>query len=445
VKHPGAVVVLDDDVAEDGSAFLVMELLDGRSVEDLWLHNGGRLPPKMVMSIGRELCEVLEVAHRAGIVHRDIKPANLFLTRDGRLKVLDFGIARLRDSAGTSATQTGMVFGTPAFMSPEQAAGLTNEVDGQTDVWAVGATMFTLLSGAVVHEGQSQQHLVVLAATKPARSLASVLPRADEPIVAVVDRALLLDKEARWPTAEAMRSAICDASRTLFGNAAPQLAGMSETLQLRIRAGASGTDRETLESAADVRARAVGATTEPVSSTAPTKRMPRASALALAIASTVAAVFRRSRSERLQESRSNSTSPRMRVTRSPRTLAVGAGVVGVGLVAGAVTLRGQSPSERRDQASALSGGSAAVGGSAPAPIELPAERDAQAPPTTASTISSVRQESVASVREPSSSPPRVVNRNGAHVPATASTRRPNCTPPYIVTAEGKQLWKEECL
>src|SRR5580704_10125754 len=144
VKHPGAVAVLDDDVAEDGTAFLVMELLNGSTVEDLWEHEGQRLPLQLVLSVGYQVLAVLAAAHEKGIVHRDVKPANLFLTTEGELKVLDFGIARLRDVAGSQTTQTGMTMGTPAFMSPEQAAGSTSAVDALSDVWAVGATLFTL-------------------------------------------------------------------------------------------------------------------------------------------------------------------------------------------------------------------------------------------------------------------------------------------------------------
>jgi len=207
VGHPGTVRVLDDDRAEDGSVFLVMELLEGETLAARCARCGHSLPAPEVVSIGRQLLVVLHAAHGKGIVHRDIKPENVFLTRDGALKVLDFGVARLRE-ASPQQTRTGAVFGTPAFMPPEQAIGRTREVDALSDVWAVGATLFTLLSGRLVHEAETAQEMLVCAATRPARSLASVAPGAPPSLVAVVDRALAFDKKDRWPSALAMAEAL---------------------------------------------------------------------------------------------------------------------------------------------------------------------------------------------------------------------------------------------
>ncbi len=219
VDHPGAVAVLDDDTAEDGAAFLVMERLEGAEVEDLWQRHGGRLDARSVLSIADPLLSVLQAAHAKAVVHRDIKPENLYVTRDGTLKVLDFGIARARDamSDGQKGTKTGMLMGTPAYMAPEQALGKSREIDGQTDVWAVGATMFALLSGGLVHEGESATALLVQAATQPARPLSSVAPDVDPRVAEVVDRALAFDKAARWPDAAAMRAAVREVHLAMFG------------------------------------------------------------------------------------------------------------------------------------------------------------------------------------------------------------------------------------
>jgi serine/threonine-protein kinase len=220
VDHPGAVAVLDDDVADDGSAFLVMERLEGEEVDRLWEQRDQRLPVDVVLSIAGQLLDVLVAAHAKSIIHRDIKPANLYITTDGTLKVLDFGIARLRDAAaaGQAATGTGMMLGTPAYMAPEQALGKSREIDGTTDDWSVGATMFSLLSGSFVHEGESATELVVKSATQPARSLAVVAPQVDRRVVEIVDRALAFEKSARWPNALAMRDAVRAVHLAMFGS-----------------------------------------------------------------------------------------------------------------------------------------------------------------------------------------------------------------------------------
>jgi len=232
VKHPGAVLVHDDDVAEDGSAFLVMELLDGAGVEQLWERCRHRMPVRAVVAVAHQLLDVLAAAHEKGIVHRDIKPANLFVTRDGTLKVLDFGIARARDAlaSGAHSTGTGMLLGTPAFMAPEQALAKSREIDGQTDLWAVGATMFTLVTGATVHEGENAPQIMVKAATTQARPLANVAGGVPAPIAQVIDRALAFDKAARWPSASAMREGLEQACRAALGEAPSRavLAGFFE-------------------------------------------------------------------------------------------------------------------------------------------------------------------------------------------------------------------------
>ena len=225
LKHPGAVKVLDDDVAEDGSAFLVMELLEGETLDAVWERCGRVLPLETVLVAGFQLCDFLAAAHAHGIVHRDIKPQNLFLTVGGQLKVLDFGIARLREAAASNGsksdagtgTATGMMLGTPAFMAPEQASGDTKRVGVKSDIYGAGATLFTVLSGVHVHEGENAQQVVVRAATTPARSLAAVLPDAPPSLVEIVDCALAFDPAARWPSAAAMRDALRDAHAALVG------------------------------------------------------------------------------------------------------------------------------------------------------------------------------------------------------------------------------------
>jgi len=214
VNHEGAVKILDDDTDEiDGAAFLVMELLEGETVEHRWKRKGERLPTAEVLSIAYHAADVLVAAHDQGIVHRDVKPENLFLTRDAELKILDFGVARLRERQGdVHSTQQGAALGTPAFMPPEQARGRWNLVDGRSDVWSLGATMFTLLSGQWVHERDTTAEQIIATATEPAPSLARVAPHLPLAVVSVVDRALRYDMSERYSDMAALRLALQEVS-----------------------------------------------------------------------------------------------------------------------------------------------------------------------------------------------------------------------------------------
>jgi tetrahydromethanopterin S-methyltransferase subunit B len=226
IQHDGAVSVLDDDVAADGSAFLVMELLEGETVEQRWERSDQRLALRDLLSIVDPLLEVLGAAHEKSVVHRDIKPENLFVTKAGALKVLDFGIAKVFEQRRerTTSTRVGTVMGTPAYMAPEQALAHWDEVDGRTDLWAVGATMFTMLSGRHVHDAPTSQEQMILSATTPAPLLASVVPGLPAAVVSIVDRALAFDRTKRWPDAASMREAVRVALDALGG---PEFLGES--------------------------------------------------------------------------------------------------------------------------------------------------------------------------------------------------------------------------
>ena len=215
VNHPGVVRILDDDTSEDGHAYLVMELLEGELLETRRIRKGGKLPLADVYEVGEQLLDVLAAAHDKSIVHRDIKPDNLFITTEGRLKVLDFGFAQMRSQFRPDVTATGFLLGTPGFMSPEQAIGNRAQVDAQTDIWAAGATLFTLLSGEPVHNGQSAAEMLVAAANFPPRSLATVASGLPPRLVELVDRAVKFEKAERWPNARAMQLAL----RNLSGKA----------------------------------------------------------------------------------------------------------------------------------------------------------------------------------------------------------------------------------
>jgi serine/threonine protein kinase len=243
VYHRGAVAVLDDDVAEDGSAFLVMELLDGSTLEELCRERGRALPLSAALAIADQLLDVLMAAHASGVIHRDLKPANLFLTRDGTLKVLDFGVARLHDASGGTATRTGMTLGTPAYMAPEQVFGRTSELDEKADLWAVGATLFALISGELVFDGDDPQQLAVRLTTHSARSLATTSAKVPAALVRVIDRALAFDRKERWQSAAAMREALQHAHGEVFGGPLSAAAAQRALLELLAEHSGAGQPR----------------------------------------------------------------------------------------------------------------------------------------------------------------------------------------------------------
>jgi serine/threonine-protein kinase len=228
VGHRGAVAVDDDDMAEDGCAFIVMELLDGETLDQRWRRKGNRLPLEEVLAVGDQVLETLVAAHDRGVVHRDLKPENLFLTREGEVKLLDFGIGRLNEVNGVpSTTLAGAAMGTPAFMAPEQARGRWDEVDGQTDLWALGATLFTLLCGEYVHESETVSDTLALACTQPARSVKVLRPDLPPAAAAFIDRALQYTKAQRFVDARAMQAALRSVYAELSGQDMRQAAHLS--------------------------------------------------------------------------------------------------------------------------------------------------------------------------------------------------------------------------
>lgn len=204
IDHPGVVAIQGDGTSHDGEPYIVMELLRGQSVDLLLDSHRGRLTIRDALYIAEGVLDVLARAHSLGVVHRDLKPENIFLTSTGDVKVLDFGIARLLDSAkDTGHTRTGVIMGTPSFMAPEQALGRWSEVGARTDLWAVGALLFLLVSGRLVHGSGSGSDLLIRAATRPAPSLARVA-KAPLSLVRLVDRALAFDARRRFPDAATM-------------------------------------------------------------------------------------------------------------------------------------------------------------------------------------------------------------------------------------------------
>jgi len=177
VEHKGAVQVLDDDVIvgepEDGAPYLVMELLEGETLLTR-TKRGLPLPEREALLVVDAVLDVLESAHARGVVHRDLKPENLFLPKDADplVKIVDFGLARLIDRQGQ--TIHGMAIGTPSYMSPEQAAGKVDQIDARTDLFALGATAFELLTGRTVHGKGDVLEIVMKVAKEQAPAIRTI-------------------------------------------------------------------------------------------------------------------------------------------------------------------------------------------------------------------------------------------------------------------------------
>jgi hypothetical protein len=189
--------------------YIVMELLEGTDLENL-LERAGPLPESIAVRVVAQACAGLVRAHAAGVVHRDIKPANLYLARRDDavvVKVLDFGVARIKDNMTeqpNKLTSTGVMLGTPLYMSPEQVQG-AKDLDHRTDLWALGIVLHEALTGTTPHaDAETLGALVVAICAKPAKPLKKQWPHVSDAVAKIVDRAIQLDASARYATAEDM-------------------------------------------------------------------------------------------------------------------------------------------------------------------------------------------------------------------------------------------------
>lgn len=208
IDHPGTVPAFDDGFLEDGRPFLVLELLEGESVHTMWERRGMQLPVREALQLGQAVLSVLGAAHAQGILHRDIKPENLFISARGEVKLLDFGIAKMADSHRSYKTTVGEAMGTPAFMPPEQARGRWDEVDERSDLWAVAATLFTLITGHCIHEGGTTNEVLLSAMCHTAPPVRTLRPDVPEFVARVIDRGLAFEKSERFATVGEMYDAL---------------------------------------------------------------------------------------------------------------------------------------------------------------------------------------------------------------------------------------------
>jgi serine/threonine-protein kinase len=221
LESPQIAQVFDVGIDEPtGSPFLVLEYLEGCDLEKA-IEASGPLPYRLAVRIAAQACMGLKKAHTAGVVHRDIKPANLFLAQredDIVVKLLDFGIAKPYDEANKlespSLTRTGSLIGSPLYMSPEQARGLKT-LDHRADLWSLGVALYTALVGHPPHNHvESLGDLIFLICSQPAPSVRTIDPSIPESVAKIVERALALAPDDRYPSAEAMYDALIGALGT---------------------------------------------------------------------------------------------------------------------------------------------------------------------------------------------------------------------------------------
>jgi serine/threonine protein kinase len=220
LRHPNAVRVDDFDYTEDGRPFIVMELVEGKNIGEVLLENGAFGVDRAVR-IASQAARALGMAHKLGIVHRDIKPANILLSTDEQgqevAKVLDFGIAKLREAAGTEQpgmTMTGMVVGTPLYMSPEQFMGkkAAGEIDGRTDIYSLGVVLYQMVTAQLPFEGDTPYSLMmqhIQGTVRPPHELAPEL-HIPESLSRVILRAIDKSRDQRFQTAEELIAALSE-------------------------------------------------------------------------------------------------------------------------------------------------------------------------------------------------------------------------------------------
>lgn len=199
IRHPNVVDVLDMGKDDDGTLYMVLELLEGRDFQEV-LETRRKLQPPEAVAVVAPILDALAFAHQKGFVHRDMKPSNIFLSVDARgavvPKVLDFGIAKALDGGANKTTRTGVVIGTPHYMAPEQASGV-GVIGPASDTWSMGVILFEALSGKVPFDGASPTIVLMNVLARRAPPIRSLAPELSTDLATLVDAMLDPDPDAR--------------------------------------------------------------------------------------------------------------------------------------------------------------------------------------------------------------------------------------------------------
>jgi len=217
LSHPNIVTIYDAGEEQD-LAYIAMEYLDGEDLQ-VYTKKGKLLPIRKIIDYIADIADGLDYAHERGIVHRDIKPANIMLMKNGAIKITDFGIARITAS---SQTKTGIVKGTPYYMSPEQISG--HKVDGRSDIFSTGVMMFQLLTGRVPFTGDSPAALMHQILNIPHPDPSKINPKIMKPLVKIINKTLEKDPNSRFP-----KASMLSANLRQLGNAIDALMAKRKT------------------------------------------------------------------------------------------------------------------------------------------------------------------------------------------------------------------------
>jgi serine/threonine protein kinase len=246
LNHPNVVAVYDSG-SDDGTHFIVMEFVEGRTLAD-FLAKGGKLAPAKATEIAERIADALQAAHDQGVIHRDVKSANVMVTREGIVKVMDFGIARMAE--GDNVTQTAAVLGTASYLSPEQAQG--RPVDARSDIYSLGVVLYEMLTGGVPFVGDTAVAVAYkhVQETPPLPSTKN--PEVSPALDAVVMRAMAKNPANRYQTAAEFREDLERVRRGEMVQATPLLPAGGEATQVISRsqtqvmpAGAGADERKT--------------------------------------------------------------------------------------------------------------------------------------------------------------------------------------------------------
>ena len=234
LKHDNVCAVNEFGIHDENQAFLVMEYFEGRSLADL-IREEGTIEYDRALLIIKQLCSGLDHAHSKGVIHRDIKPSNIILTKDSdgydSIKIVDFGIAKLirDDQSGPNLTQTGEVFGTPSYMSPEQCHGL--KVDNRSDIYAVGCVLYEMVEGHPPFQGDSNMAVLMAHCNDSPEPISKTLP--SEAIWEVIQLCLKKDPEDRYNDLEQLSGDIEKLSDNQSPLVAVKRAGLTALLLRR--------------------------------------------------------------------------------------------------------------------------------------------------------------------------------------------------------------------